>query len=145
MRRDFHLPLLLVVALAFVASANQYQLYLITLAALTVVVGVGLNVLIGLSGQVSLGHVGFYAIGAYASAILTTTYHWNFWLALPVAALLSGAIGTLLGLIALRVSGPYLAMVTIAFAFIVEYGAIEWKGLTGGDRKSTRLNSSHRH
>ena len=132
MRRDFHLPLLLVVALAFVASANQYQLYLITLAALTVVVGVGLNVLIGLSGQVSLGHVGFYAIGAYASAILTTTYHWNFWLALPVAALLSGAIGTLLGLIALRVSGPYLAMVTIAFAFIVEYGAIEWKGLTGG-------------
>ena len=128
------LPLLLLLggALAFAATANQYHLYLITLGALTVVVGVGLNVLIGLSGQVSLGHVGFYAIGAYGAAILTATYGWNFWLALPVVILLTGAIGAMLGLIALRVSGPYLAMVTIAFAFIVEFGAIEWKDLTGG-------------
>jgi len=133
MRRGVVLPLLLLLgALGFAASANQYQLYLITLASLTVVVGVGLNVLIGLSGQVSLGHVGFYAIGAYASAILTATFGWNFWLALPVAVLLNGAIGAMLGLIALRVSGPYLAMVTIAFAFIVEFGAIEWKSATGG-------------
>ena len=132
LRRDLALPLLLIAALAFAAGANQYQLYLITLAALTVVVGVGLNVLIGMSGQVSLGHVGFYAIGAYVSAILTVTYGWSFWLALVVAALVNAAIGAVLGLIALRVSGPYLAMVTIAFAFIVEYGAIEWKGLTGG-------------
>src|ERR1700704_40994 len=125
MRRDVVLPLLVLAAIAFAAITNQYQLYLITLAALTVVVGVGLNVLIGLSGQVSLGHVGFYAIGAYASAILTATFGWDFWLALLVAGLLNGAIGAMLGLIALRVSGPYLAMVTIAFAFIVEYGAIE--------------------
>src|SRR4029079_18801011 len=132
MRRDVVLPLLVLGAVTFAAITNQYQLYLVTLAALTIVVGVGLNVLIGLSGQVSLGHVGFYAIGAYVSAILTATYGWNFWLALPVAMLLNGAIGAVLGLIALRVSGPYLAMVTIAFAFIVEYGVIEWKGLTGG-------------
>ena len=130
------LPVLLLLvlggALAFAATANQYHLYLITLGALTVVVGVGLNVLIGLSGQVSLGHVGFYAIGAYGAAILTATYGWNFWLALPVVILVTGATGAMLGLIALRVSGPYLAMVTIAFAFIVEFGAIEWKDLTGG-------------
>ncbi|MEO5766419.1 MAG: branched-chain amino acid ABC transporter ATP-binding protein/permease [Casimicrobiaceae bacterium] len=132
MQRDLVLPLLTLAALVFAATANQYHLYLITLAALTVVVGVGLNVLIGLSGQVSLGHVGFYAIGAYAAAVLTASHGWNFWLALPVAMLLNGAIGALLGLFALRVSGPYLAMVTIAFAFIVEYGAIEWKDVTGG-------------
>ncbi len=133
MQRGVVVPVLLLLGmLAFAATANQYHLYLITLAALTVVVGVGLNVLIGLSGQVSLGHVGFYAIGAYGSAILTTTYGWNFWLAMPVVILLTGAIGVGLGLIALRVSGPYLAMVTIAFAFIVEFGAIEWKDLTGG-------------
>ena len=131
-RRDIVLPLLLLAALAFAARANQYQLYLITLASLTVVVGVGLNVLIGLSGQVSLGHVGFYAIGAYVSAVLTVSLGWNFWLALPAGVLLNGAIGAALGLIALRVSGPYLAMVTIAFAFIVEFGAIEWKSVTGG-------------
>lgn len=132
MRRDFVLPLLVIVGLGFAALANPYQLYLITLMALTVVAGVGLNILIGLSGQVSLGHIGFYAIGAYTAAILTVNAGWNFWFTLPVAILLNAAIGAALGLIALRVSGPYLAMVTIAFGFIVEFGAIEWKGLTGG-------------
>ena len=132
MRRGFVLPILLAAALIAAVAANKYQLYLITLAALTVVVGVGLNVLVGLSGQVSFGHAGFYALGAYVAAILTATHGWNFWLALPLAAVLTGAIGAGLGLIALRVTGPYLAMITIAFAFVVEYGVVEWTGLTGG-------------
>ena len=67
-------------ALAFAASANQYHLFLLIVGALTVIVGVGLNVLIGLSGQVSFGHVGFYALGAYVTAMLTTKLGWNFWL-----------------------------------------------------------------
>ena len=126
------LLLLAIAGVAYCAFANNYHLYLITLGALTIVVGVGLNVLIGLSGQVSFGHVGFYALGAYAVAILTTRAEWSFWAALPAAVVLTAVIGGLLGLAALRVSGPYLAMVTIAFGFIVEYGAIEWKDLTGG-------------
>jgi len=126
------LLLLAIAGVAYCAFANNYHLYLITLGALTIVVGVGLNVLIGLSGQVSFGHVGFYALGAYAVAILTTRAEWSFWAALPVAVVLTAVIGGLVGLAALRVSGPYLAMVTIAFGFIVEYGAIEWKDLTGG-------------
>src|SRR5262249_10124575 len=77
------------------------------------------------------GHVGFYAIGAYAVAILTLNGV-SFWIALPLAAAISAAIGLVLALPALRVSGPYLAMVTIAFAFIVQHGAIEWRSLTGG-------------
>jgi len=127
-------PLLLLVAAALVycATANNYHLYLIVIGATTVIVGVGLNVLIGLTGQVSFGHVGFYALGAYAVAILTGTLGWSFWIALPLAVALAAVVGALLGLAALRVSGPYLAMVTIAFGFIVEYGAVEWRDLTGG-------------
>ena len=69
--------------------ANGYQQYVIALVALVAIVGIGLNVLLGLAGQLSLGHVGFYAIGAYTCAILTTRYDWNFWLVLPVAGFIA--------------------------------------------------------
>ena len=116
---------------ALVFHSEGYTHFILALLALTTVVGVGLNVLLGLTGQVSLGHIGFYAIGAYTAAILTVRGV-SFWLAFPMAGLLSGVIGALLALPALRVTGPYLAMVTIAFAFIVQHGTIEWKDLTGG-------------
>jgi branched-chain amino acid transport system ATP-binding protein len=127
---------LAIVALTAIAAlyaflADGYAPFVLALVALTTVVGVGLNILVGLTGQISLGHVGFYAIGAYAAAILTLKGV-DFWIAFPLAGLIAGAIGFLLGLPALRVSGPYLAMVTIAFAFIVQHGAIEWRDLTGG-------------
>ena len=130
--RDPVLLALAVLAVAYAAFANPYYLFLLTIGALTVIVGVGLNVLIGLTGQVSFGHVGFYALGAYVTAALTTKLGWNFWWTLPMAALLAGAVGALLGLVALRVSGPYLAMVTIAFGFVVEFTAVEWESVTGG-------------
>ncbi|HSD53945.1 MAG TPA: ATP-binding cassette domain-containing protein [Burkholderiales bacterium] len=120
-----------VAAAGFAATANSYYVFILGTVALTAIVGIGLNVLLGLTGQVSFGHVGFYAIGAYAVAILTTRQV-SFWLALPAAALLAGLIGALLALPALRVRGPYLAMVTIAFGFIVEHTAVEWRDLTGG-------------
>ena len=130
--RDPVLLALAVLAVAYAAFANPYYLFLLTIGALTVIVGVGLNVLIGLTGQVSFGHVGFYALGAYVTAALSTKLGWNFWWTLPMAALLAGAVGALLGLVALRVSGPYLAMVTIAFGFVVEFTAVEWESVTGG-------------
>jgi branched-chain amino acid transport system ATP-binding protein len=125
---------LLLLALGVVGCffGNGYQVYLIAMVCLTAIVGVGLNVLLGLTGQVSLGHVGFFAIGAYAVAILTTFHEVSFWLALPVAVILAGLVGVVLALPALRVAGPYLAMVTIAFGFIIENSAIEWRSLTGG-------------
>jgi len=116
----------------FAAVANPYYVFVIGTLALTAIVGIGLNVLLGLTGQVSFGHVGFYAIGAYAVAILTTKAGLSFWLALPLAAVLAGITGALLALPAVRVRGPYLAMVTIAFGFIVEHSAVEWRDLTGG-------------
>jgi branched-chain amino acid transport system ATP-binding protein/branched-chain amino acid transport system permease protein len=130
--RDPVLIAIVAAAAIYAFLANQYYLFLLTTGALTVIVGVGLNVLIGLTGQVSFGHVGFYALGAYATAILTTKLGWNFWWTLPVGMLLCAAVGALLGLVALRVRGPYLAMVTIAFGFVVEYSVVEWERLTGG-------------
>ncbi|HJV09997.1 MAG TPA: branched-chain amino acid ABC transporter permease, partial [Burkholderiales bacterium] len=119
-------------AAAFTWQANSYYVFIMATLALTAIVGVGLNVLLGLSGQVSFGHVGFYALGAYTVAILTVTAKWSLWAALPVAALVAAVTGALLALPAVRVRGPYLAMLTIAFGFIVEHAAVEWRGLTGG-------------
>jgi ABC-type branched-subunit amino acid transport system ATPase component/ABC-type branched-subunit amino acid transport system permease subunit len=124
------------VVIAFVCflivRGNNYQTFIIATVGLTAIVGIGLNVLLGLNGQISLGHVAYYAIGAYTVGILTTAREWSFWPALLVGAVLSGLAGVLLAIPALRVRGPYLAMVTIAFGFVVEQGAAEWQGLTGG-------------
>jgi ABC-type branched-subunit amino acid transport system ATPase component/ABC-type branched-subunit amino acid transport system permease subunit len=133
-----HAPMMTIAILALTAASvglvfasEGYTHFILALVALTAIVGVGLNVLLGLAGQVSLGHVGFYAIGAYTAAILTLK-GMSFWVALPIAGLVAGGIGAVLALPAMRVTGPYLAMVTIAFAFIVQHGTIEWKDLTGG-------------
>jgi ABC-type branched-subunit amino acid transport system ATPase component/ABC-type branched-subunit amino acid transport system permease subunit len=112
--------------------APGYYAYLLGTLATTALVGVGLNVLLGLSGEVSLGQGGFLALGAYGVGILTTKAGLNFWEALPLAVLLVVAISALLSIPALRVTGPYLAMVTIAFGFIVESVSVEWRDLTGG-------------
>ncbi|MEA2940272.1 MAG: branched-chain amino acid transport system ATP-binding protein livF [Bradyrhizobium sp.] len=133
--RAFAMPvavlLLTGAAALYAATAGGYAPFVLAMVALTTIVGVGLNILVGLTGQISLGHVGFYAIGAYTVAILTLKGI-SFWIALPLAGVIAGAIGLLLSLPALRVSGPYLAMVTIAFAFIVQHLSIEWRELTGG-------------
>ncbi len=126
------LLLLIVAGLAMAWTLNGYFVYVLAQVALLAIVGVGMNVLLGLTGQVSFGHVGFYAIGAYAVAVLTTKVGLSFWLAWPLGVVLCGLVGLLLAIPALRVKGPYLAMVTIAFGFIVEHGAVEWRGVTGG-------------
>ncbi len=122
-----------VVAAAIVILApNTYWLYLIGLTAVYVIVGTGLNVLIGLSGQVSIGHAGFFAVGAYVAAILTTRFGMSFWLTLPLCMLIPALLGALLAAPALRVKGPYLAMVTIAFGLVLQNVLIESEPLTGG-------------
>jgi len=123
---------LIALAAAAIAYADGYQRYILAMVGLTTIVGVGLNILLGMSGQISLGHVGFYAIGAYAVAILTAGHGWSFWPALAIAVIATGVAGGLLAMPALRVRGPYLAMVTIAFGFVIEQVAAEWKEVTGG-------------
>ena len=122
-----------IVAATMVALApNTYWLYLLGLTAVYVIVGSGLNLLIGLAGQVSIGHAGFFAVGAYVSAILTTRYGVSFWAALPACLLLTALLGALLAAPALRVKGPYLAMVTIAFSLVLQNVLIEAEPITGG-------------
>ncbi len=108
-----------------------YYAFLIGTIAATALVGIGLNILFGLAGEVSLGQIGFVALGAYALAIFESA-GLPFWPALIVTVALVAGISALLSVPALRVTGPYLAMVTIAFGFIVESAAIELRDLTGG-------------
>src|SRR5258706_743862 len=122
----------LVITVLLCLTGNGYQAYLLGLVGVTALVDTGLNVLMGLTGQTSIGHVGFFAIGAYSTAILTKSAGVGFWPALVAAGVLAAVVGGVLALPALRLSGPYLAMITLAFAFVIEHGATEWRGLTGG-------------
>jgi ABC-type branched-subunit amino acid transport system ATPase component/ABC-type branched-subunit amino acid transport system permease subunit len=91
----------------------------------------GLDILVGWTGQISLGHAGLYAVGAYTSALLATRLGLPFWLSAPAGVVLAGLCGALLALPSLRAKGPYLAMVTVAFGFMAEVTANRWS-LTGG-------------
>jgi len=129
----------LVLALAAVAAAtagafygNNYHLLIIGTIAISAIVATGLNVLFGLAGQISFGHAGFFAIGAYTASVLSARLEVPFVLAALAGAALAAIAGALLAVPALRVRGPYLAMVTIAFGFVIEQGAAEWKSVTGG-------------
>ena len=104
---------------------------MVRIGILTIVV-VGLNLLMGYAGQISLGHGAFYGLGAYGSAILTTRLGWSPWLAVPAAAGITALAALLFGLPTFRLRGHYLAMGTLALGFIVELVLNEWKAYTGG-------------
>ncbi|WP_375690084.1 ATP-binding cassette domain-containing protein [Pseudooceanicola sp. LIPI14-2-Ac024] len=120
-----------ILGLVLLHTTGGYTQFILGMVAIWTILCVGLNVLYGLTGLVSLGQVGFFAIGAYANAILMKAGV-TFWLALPAATAITAGVGCLLAVPAVRMAGPFLAMVTIAFAFIVEHVAIEWRSLTGG-------------
>ena len=122
----------LAAAVFYAAIADSYTVFLIATISLTAIACIGLNVLLGLAGQISLGHIGFMAIGAYTTVLLMEKSGWPYLAATAGAIVLVSIIGGLLAIPALRVRGPYLAMVTIAFGFIVEHVTIEWRDLTGG-------------
>ena len=111
---------------------NIYYLHLANLMIIYSLFALGLNVLTGFTGITSFGHAGFFAVGAYASAILTTQVGFPTLLALCAASLLTGGIGYLIGLPVIRISGIYLAMVTLGFAEFIRLLAINLEALTGG-------------
>ena len=113
-------------------APNPFFIHIGQTFAFTAMAVVGLNLLLGLSGQMSLGQAGFYALGAYGSALASTKLGWPLALAMPFGALVAGVGGILVGLVALRTRGLYLAMATLAFGFIVEILAQRWVELTGG-------------
>jgi branched-chain amino acid transport system permease protein len=98
---------------------NRYYVDVAALTGLYVMLGLGLNIVVGYAGLLDLGYVAFYAIGAYTTAILSKNFEWSFWAAIPVSAAGAAVAGVLLGLPVLRMRGDYLAMVTLGFGEIV--------------------------
>jgi branched-chain amino acid transport system permease protein len=97
-----------------------------------VMLGWGLNIVVGLAGLLDLGYVAFYAVGAYSYALLAKTFGFSFWILLPLAGVLSSFWGILLGFPVLRLRGDYLAIVTLAFGEIIRIVLINWVDLTNG-------------
>ncbi len=134
MRTSWLVTLLVLLAVVVpVAAFTDYHLFQLTMVVVYAIAILGLSLLTGFNGQISLGHGAFYAIGAYTTAILMTTWNMPYWLTLPVSAVLCAVVGFLLGLPALRLGGLYLALTTYALAIaipqILKYKAFEnWTG-----------------
>ena len=126
----FALVIALAVAFPFVASRGGTDLA--TLALIYVMLGLGLNIVVGMAGLLDLGYVAFYAVGAYAYALLNLHFGVGFWLALPIAGALAALAGCLLGFPVLRLRGDYLAIVTLGFGEIIRLLLNNWDSLTGG-------------
>lgn len=125
------LPLAAVYAFPWVFP-NEFYIHLAQTFLITYIVIVGLNILVGLSNQLSLGHVGFYAIGAYMSAIISNELGINFMVSILISSLVAAGFGAIVALLSLRSKGPYLAMVTIAFGELVTIISNRWVDVTGG-------------
>jgi branched-chain amino acid transport system permease protein len=111
---------------------NGYLLGLGILVLTYVMLGWGLNIVVGLAGLLDLGYVAFYAVGAYSYALLAQNFGWSFWICLPLAGFLAACWGVMLGFPVLRLRGDYLAIVTLAFGEIIRLVLINWQSLTGG-------------
>jgi len=111
---------------------NSYYLSILAFFAIRLMPTIGLNLLLGQAGQISLGHAAFIGLGAYGSALLTTRWGLDPWPAMFLAALLSALVAVVIGVPALRLKGHYLAMATLGFGEIVLILLIQLKGLTGG-------------
>lgn len=126
------IPLVLVLAICFPFVATKYVLTVAILGLIYVLLGLGLNIVVGLAGLLDLGYVAFYAIGAYGLALGYQYLGLGFWSMLPLAALISAAAGALLGFPVLRMHGDYLAIVTLGFGEIIRLILNNWLAFTGG-------------
>lgn len=123
---------LIVLAVIFPFFANKYLLTVVILGLIYVLLGLGLNIVVGLAGLLDLGFVGFYAIGAYGLALGYEYLGLGFWTVLPLAAILAALAGAILGFPVLRMHGDYLAIVTLGFGEIIRLVLNNWLSFTGG-------------
>jgi len=113
--------------------ANAYHLHVLIMAGIFTILALSLNLLLGYTGQLSLGHAAFFGIGAYTSALVSLPpLAWSFWVALPAAAVASGLAGWAIGRLALKLRGAYFVLVTISFAGVISLVSINWMELTNG-------------
>jgi len=128
-----HILFLALIVLTGMLTSNSYHLQLLTFIGINTLLALGLNMLMGYAGQISLGHAAFYGIGAYTTAILTVHLNWSPWLALPAAVLLTALVAFLVALPMLKLSGYYLGMGTLGFGMITYILIRQWTTVTGGD------------
>ncbi|MCP3866599.1 MAG: branched-chain amino acid ABC transporter permease [Gammaproteobacteria bacterium] len=122
----------LLFALLFPSLFSIYQTNIMITALMYVVLGLGLNIVVGLAGLLDLGYVAFYAVGAYSYALLNFHFDVGFWIALPIGALLAALFGILLGFPVLRLRGDYLAIVTLGFGEIIRLILENWNAFSQG-------------
>jgi branched-chain amino acid transport system permease protein len=121
-----------IVLLAPLAFKGGYLMNVLVFVGINTMLAIGLNLLLGFAGQISLGHAGFFGLGAYLSGILTATYGWNPWLAMPLAAAVTGVLAFFIGFPVLKLKGHYLAMATLGLGIIMYIVFNETIDLTGG-------------
>jgi branched-chain amino acid transport system permease protein len=134
-QRRMKLPLLggaALFAAVFPALFSSYQVNIMITALIYVVLGLGLNIVVGLAGLLDLGYVAFYAVGAYSYALLNVHFGLGFWAAIPVGMAIGALFGILLGIPVLRLRGDYLAIVTLGFGEIIRLVLENWNGLSYG-------------
>jgi branched-chain amino acid transport system permease protein len=126
------LPLLLAILVVCPFVLNPYLVFVISVVFIYTVLALGLNLLLGFAGQFAFANAAFFGVGAYATALLKIHLGVSFWLGLPLGGLITAAIGVVVGLPALRLSGLYLAMATLAFAQLFQWLLIHWPSFTFG-------------
>jgi branched-chain amino acid transport system permease protein len=120
------------IALPFLPFSSRYLIDLGATVLIYVMLGWGLNVVVGLAGLLDLGYVAFYAVGAYTFGLLARDLDFTFWEALPFSGLVAASFGIILGFPVLRLRGDYLAIVTLGFGEIIRIVLLNWASLTGG-------------
>lgn len=130
--RGLVLAAILAPVLAYPAAAPSFQADRFTQAVVFAIVGLSVNILIGYAGQISLGHQAFVGVGAFAAAYLTTEQGLPFFLSVPLAGLIGALTAAVLGVVALRIQGLYLALVTLAYGSVAERSIFGIRQLTGG-------------
>ncbi len=133
--------LVIAVLLPFLITgpSQRYAIDTATQILIYIMLGWGLNVVVGLAGLLNLGYAAFYAVGAYACALISTEFGWSFWVCLPLAGLLAALFGVTLAFPVLRLRGDYLAIVTLAFGEIIRIVILNWQSLTGGANGINRI------
>ncbi|MFH1349316.1 MAG: branched-chain amino acid ABC transporter permease [Pseudomonadota bacterium] len=129
----FWLSLFIVTMLVFPFIADRYFIYLANLSGVAIIGALGMNLLTGYTGQVSLGHAAFLAIGAYTAAILSFRFGIPFWILIFVSGISASIFGLIIGIPSLRLRGLYLVITTMAFQFVIEHVIFRWESLTRGD------------
>jgi ABC-type branched-subunit amino acid transport system permease subunit len=131
-RKIIPFVVLTIIAAYPLVITNEYFVHLATVIGLSIIYGLGFNLLYGFCGQISFGHAAFYAVGAYCVVLLQLRLGVSFWISAPVAVLFSGFVGFLLGLPVLRLRHHYLGMATLGFGIVVEAVIVQWRELTYG-------------